>query len=92
MDPTQGDSGAAVVEEGNAVAGDATANVQPEAASTQAPEGVTQPLVVPDAGADLPDHEVSLADQLLNVAYGDHAHHNDGTHLAGDIAASEDRK
>ena len=47
---------------------------------------------MPDAGADLPDHEVSLANQLLNVAYGNHAHHNDETHLAGDIAASEDRK
>ena len=41
--------------------------------------------VVPDQGADLPDYVQIPADGLLDVAFRDHIHDNDGTHLDGGI-------
>jgi hypothetical protein len=41
------------------------------------------PAVTPDAGADLPGYSVTAADRLLDAAFGDHVHDNDGTHLHG---------
>ncbi|KAI2507266.1 hypothetical protein MHU86_7102 [Fragilaria crotonensis] len=50
------------------------------------PEAAPGPAVTPDAGADLPGYFVTAADRLLDSAYGDHVHDNDGTHLHGDFS------
>ena len=42
--------------------------------------------ITPDADADLPGYLPTAADSLLAIAYGDHVHANDGTHLSGGIA------
>ncbi len=61
----------------------ATAATRANAADREDPEAAPGPAVTPDAGADLPDYFVTAADRLLDAAFGDHVHDNDGTHLQG---------
>ena len=42
--------------------------------------------ILTEDGADDAGYELSKADKLLNLVYGDHPHRNAGTHLNGDIA------
>mmetsp|Transcript_19859 Transcript_19859/g.41077 ORF Transcript_19859/g.41077 Transcript_19859/m.41077 type:complete len:168 (+) Transcript_19859:329-832(+) len=48
------------------------------------------PLPQPDAGADLPDYDLTAANTLLDSLYRDHMHSNPGTHLSGNIEDNPD--
>ena len=61
----------------------AAAATRANAADREDPEAAPGPAITPDAGADLPSYNVTAADRLLDSAYGDHVHDNDGTHLQG---------
>ena len=61
----------------------AAAATRANATAREDPEAAPGPAITPDAGADLPGYTVTAADRLLDAAFGDHAHDNDGTHLHG---------
>ena len=72
---------------------DANANDHDEAGDDDDEDDKAEHVILsPEDGADLFDYKETRADALLNEIYGDHTHHNDGTHLDGGIGIGIDAK